>query len=80
MERAVGRDKSTRQTCEGETHVTTLLIIGVILTLILGLPAILWLTKLIWRPKPQEEAIHRGIAETRQREVKRRETMPLSRG
>ncbi|WP_422008692.1 hypothetical protein [Reyranella sp.] len=60
--------------------MTTLFILGAILILILGLPAILWLTKLIWRPKPEEEAIHRGIAETRQREVKRREKMPLPRG
>ncbi|TAJ96126.1 MAG: hypothetical protein EPO41_07880 [Reyranella sp.] len=60
--------------------MTTILIIGAIVTLVLGLPAILWLTKLIWRPKPEEEAIHRGIAETRRREARRREKMPLPRG
>lgn len=60
--------------------MTTLLILGAILILILGLPGILWLTKLIWRPKAEEEAIHRGIAETRRREVERREKMPLPRG
>lgn len=49
----------------------TVLIIGVIVTLVLGLPAILWLTKLIRPPKPEEEAIHRGIAQAR-RDVSRR--------
>lgn len=49
----------------------TVLIIGVIALLVLGLPFILWLTKLIRPPKPEEEAIHRGIAQAR-RDVGRR--------
>jgi hypothetical protein len=45
----------------------TALIIGVILTLAIGAPAVLWLTKLIRPPKPEEEAIHRGVADARRR-------------
>jgi hypothetical protein len=56
------------------------LIIGAIFTLVLAGPVILWLTKLIRPPKPEEEAIHCGIAETRRREARRREKMPYHRG
>ena len=60
--------------------MTTALIIGAIVALVMGLPAFVWLTKLIRPPKPEEEAIHRGIAEARTREARRRENMPYHRG
>jgi hypothetical protein len=60
--------------------MTTALIIGAIVALVMGLPAFVWLTKLIRPPKPEEEAIHRGIAEARKREARRRENMPYHRG
>lgn len=43
------------------------LMIGASLIVVLGMPAVLWLTKLIWPPKPKEEAIHRGIEEAGRR-------------
>ena len=43
----------------------TALIIGAIFTVVLGVPAVVWLTKLIRPPKPEEEAIHRGVEEAR---------------
>lgn len=33
----------------------------------LGVPAVIWLTKLIRPAKPEEEAIHRGVEEARRR-------------
>jgi di/tricarboxylate transporter len=45
----------------------TFLFIGMILILVLGLPAVMWLTKLIRPPKPGAEHIHRKVAETRQK-------------
>lgn len=33
----------------------------------LGVPAMMWLTKRIKPPKPEEEAIHRGVEEARRR-------------
>ena len=45
----------------------TVLVIGVIIAVVIGSPAIVWLTKLIWPPKPEEEKIHRGIKEARRR-------------
>jgi len=60
--------------------MNTALIIGAIFTLVMGVPAFVWLTKLIRPPKPEEEAIHRGIAEVRKREARRREQMPYHRG
>ena len=39
--------------------MNTALIIGVILALVLAMPAVMWLTKLIRPPKPEDEAIHR---------------------
>ncbi|OFX01820.1 MAG: hypothetical protein A3D94_01665 [Alphaproteobacteria bacterium RIFCSPHIGHO2_12_FULL_66_14] len=60
--------------------MSTALVIGVIFTLMLAMPAVMWLTKLICPPKPEEEAIHRGIEETRRREARRREKMPYHRG
>jgi hypothetical protein len=41
--------------------------IGAIFTVVLGVPAAVWLTKLIRPPKPEEEAIHRGIEDARRR-------------
>jgi hypothetical protein len=43
------------------------LVIGMVLTVALGVPAVVWLTKLIRPPKPEEEAIHRGVEEARRR-------------
>lgn len=45
----------------------TALIIVTIFTVGVGVPAVVWLTKLIRPPKPEEEAIHRGIEEARRR-------------
>jgi hypothetical protein len=60
--------------------MSTVLIIGAILTVVMAAPAVLWLTKLIRPPTPKEEAIHRGIQEIRQREARRRARMPYYRG
>lgn len=60
--------------------MNTAFIIGVIIAVVVGVPAFVWLTKLIRPPKPEEEAIHRGIAEARKREARRRENMPYHRG
>jgi hypothetical protein len=43
------------------------LVIAMVLTVALGVPAVVWLTKLIRPPKPEEEAIHRGVEEARRR-------------
>jgi hypothetical protein len=43
------------------------LIVGAIFVLVMGVPAVVWLTKLIRPPKPQEEAIERGVEEARRR-------------
>ena len=43
------------------------LIIAMVLTVALGVPAVVWLTKLVRPPKPEEEAIHRGVEEARRR-------------
>jgi len=45
----------------------TALMIGAIFAVVLGVPAIAWLTKLIRPAKPEEEAIHRGVEEARRR-------------
>jgi hypothetical protein len=45
----------------------TALVIGAIFTIAVGVPAVVWLTKLIRPPKPEEEAIHRGVDEARRR-------------
>ena len=45
----------------------TALMIGAIFAVVLGMPAVLWLTKLIRPPKPKEEAIHRAVEEARRR-------------
>jgi hypothetical protein len=51
--------------------MNTALIIGVIFTLVLAMPAVMWLTKLIRPPKPEEEAMHRKVAEARKDARKR---------
>ncbi|MCA0247336.1 MAG: hypothetical protein LCH93_12040 [Proteobacteria bacterium] len=43
----------------------TALIIGAVVIVGFGVPAFMWLTKLIRPPKPEEEAIHRGVADAR---------------
>jgi hypothetical protein len=43
------------------------LVIGMVLIVVLGVPVVVWLTKLIRPPKPEEEAIHRGVEEARRR-------------
>ena len=43
------------------------LVIGMILIIVLGVPAVVWLSKLIRPAKPKEEAIHRGVEEARRR-------------
>ena len=61
-------------------RVDTALIIGVIVALVMGVPAFVWLTKLIRPPRAEEEAIHRGIEEARKREARRHENNPYQRG
>jgi hypothetical protein len=56
--------------------MNTALIIGVILTLALATPAVIWLTKLLRPPKPEEESIHRKIAEARKDARKRMDRIP----
>ena len=48
-----------------EMPMYTALIIGAVFTVVLGVPDVVWLTKLIRPPKPEEEAIHRGVEEAR---------------
>jgi hypothetical protein len=43
------------------------LMFGSALIVAVGVPVALWLTKLVWPPKPKEEAIHRGIEEAGKR-------------
>lgn len=45
----------------------TALVIVAVFTVVLGVPAVVWLTKLIRPAKPEEEAIHRGVEEARRR-------------
>jgi hypothetical protein len=45
----------------------TVLVIGAIFAIVLGVPAAVWITKLIRPPRPEEEAIHRGVEEARRR-------------
>jgi hypothetical protein len=47
--------------------MNTVLVIGTVIAIVFGTRAVLWLTKLIWPPKPEEEKIHRGIEEARRR-------------
>jgi len=45
----------------------TALLVGAFFILGVGIPLVVWLTKLIRPPKPEEEAIHRGVDEARRR-------------
>jgi hypothetical protein len=45
----------------------TWLMIGAFFALGVGVPLVVWLTKLVKPPKPEEEAIHRGVEEARRR-------------
>lgn len=45
----------------------TVLIIGAVLIIGLGVPVAVWLTKLLRPAKPEEETIHRGIEDARRR-------------
>ena len=56
--------------------MNTALIIGAILTLVLATPAVMWLTKLIRPPEPEEESIHRKVAEARKDARKRMDRIP----
>lgn len=46
-------------------NVGAFLFIGMILILVVLLPAVMWLTKLVRPPKPEAENIHRKVGETR---------------
>ena len=45
----------------------TALFLGLIVLVTLGVPLVVWLTKLIRRPTDEEEKIHRGVEEARRR-------------
>jgi hypothetical protein len=45
----------------------TALMIVTFFALGIGIPVVVWITKLIKPPKPKEEAIHRGVEEARRR-------------
>ena len=45
----------------------TALLIGAFFVAVMGVPVIVWLTKLIRPPKPEEGAIHRGVEDARRR-------------
>jgi len=45
----------------------TALMIGAVFVVVVGVPGVVWLTKLIRPPKPEEEAIHRGVEHARRR-------------
>jgi hypothetical protein len=45
----------------------TALMIVAFFALGVGVPLVVWITKLIKPPKPEEEAIHRGVEEARRR-------------
>jgi hypothetical protein len=47
--------------------VYKVMMIGASFIVVVGVPAVVWLTKLIWPPKPEEEKIHRGIEEAGRR-------------
>jgi hypothetical protein len=45
----------------------TALIIVAVFAMVLGVPAVVWLTNLIRPPKPEDEAIDRRVEEARRR-------------
>jgi hypothetical protein len=48
----------------------------IIFFIAMGVPAVLWLTKLIRPPKPKEEAIHRAVEEARRQGRRHIDRMP----
>jgi len=51
----------------GSVLMYTALVVCVIFVIAMGVPAVVWLTKLIRPPKPEEERIERGVKEARKR-------------
>lgn len=45
----------------------SVLVVAVLVVIGFGVPAVVWLTKLIRPPKPEEERIHRSVEEARRR-------------
>ena len=43
------------------------LMIGATFMVVVGVPVVVWLTKLVWPPTPEEEKIHRGVKEASRR-------------
>ncbi|HSI00610.1 MAG TPA: hypothetical protein VLA02_08415 [Reyranella sp.] len=50
-----------------EIPMYTLLFIGLVVMVVLGVPAIVWLTMLIRPPSEEEEKIHQRVEEARRR-------------
>lgn len=50
-----------------EIPLYTLLFIGLVVMVVLGVPAIVWLTMLIRPPSEEEEKIHQRVEEARRR-------------
>lgn len=53
--------------CNRGAPMYTVLFIGATFVVLLGVPLVVWLSKLIRPAKPKEEAIHRGIDAARRR-------------
>jgi hypothetical protein len=51
----------------GQIPIYTALIIVAVFAMVLGVPAVVWLTKLIRPPKPEDEAMDRRVEEARRR-------------
>jgi hypothetical protein len=51
----------------GEVPMYKVLMIGATFIAIVGVPVVVWLTKLVWPPTPEEEKIHRGVEEASRR-------------
>jgi hypothetical protein len=45
----------------------TALLVGAFFVIGVGVPVVVWLTKKLKPPKPEEEAIHQGVEEARRR-------------
>jgi hypothetical protein len=50
-----------------EIPMYTLLFIGLVVMVVLGVPAIVWLTMLVRPPSEEEEKIHQRVEEARRR-------------
>ena len=59
-----GREVDNR---DEEIPMYTLLFIGLVIVVVLGVPAIVWLTMLIHPPSEEEEKIHHRVEEARRR-------------